>query len=138
MQEMMGTNALPIEILLVEDSPGDVLLTREALRDAKIRLNLQVAADGEEAMALLRREGKYARRASSGPGFAGPELAEKRWQRSAAGNQGGCESGNHSGSDLNHFSIRGRYSAQLPAPCQLLRYQTCGPGTVFNCGQEYR
>ena len=56
----MGTNALPIEILLVEDSPGDVLLTREALRDAKIRLNLQVAADGEEAMALLRREGKYA------------------------------------------------------------------------------
>ena len=60
MQEMMGANALPIEILLVEDSPGDVLLTREALRDAKIRLNLQVAADGEEAMALLRREGKYA------------------------------------------------------------------------------
>jgi chemotaxis family two-component system response regulator Rcp1 len=44
---------LPIEILLVEDSPGDVLLTREALRDAKIRLNLQVAVDGEEAMALL-------------------------------------------------------------------------------------
>jgi two-component system, chemotaxis family, response regulator Rcp1 len=59
MQVMIGVNALPIEILLVEDSPGDVLLTREALRDAKIRLNLQVAADGEEAMALLRREGKY-------------------------------------------------------------------------------
>jgi chemotaxis family two-component system response regulator Rcp1 len=59
MQEMMGTNALPIEILLVEDSPGDVLLTREALRDAKMRLNLQVAVDGEEAMALLRHEGKY-------------------------------------------------------------------------------
>ena len=51
---------MPIEILLVEDSPGDVLLTREALRDAKIRLNLQVAVDGEEAVALLRREGKYA------------------------------------------------------------------------------
>ena len=59
MQEMMGANALPIEILLVEDSPGDVLLTREALRDAKIRLNLQVAVDGEEAKALLRHEGKY-------------------------------------------------------------------------------
>ena len=65
MQEMMGTNALPIEILLVEDSPGDVLLTREALRDAKIRLNLQVAVDGEEAMALLRHEGKYV--AAPGP-----------------------------------------------------------------------
>ena len=59
MQEMMRANALPIEILLVEDSPGDVLLTREALRNAKIRLNLQVAVDGEEAMALLRHEGKY-------------------------------------------------------------------------------
>jgi len=60
MQNILGDNALPIEILLVEDSPGDVLLTREALRDAKICLNLQVAADGEEAMALLRQEGKYA------------------------------------------------------------------------------
>ena len=59
MQNILGENALPIEILLVEDSPGDVLLTREALRDAKIRLNLQVAVDGEEAMALLRQEGKY-------------------------------------------------------------------------------
>src|SRR5947207_1166590 len=60
MQNILGENALTIEILLVEDSPGDVLLTREALRDAKIRLNLQIASDGEEAMALLRREGKYA------------------------------------------------------------------------------
>ena len=60
MQNILGENVLPIEILLVEDSPGDVLLTREALRDAKIRLNLQVAVDGEEAVALLRREGKYA------------------------------------------------------------------------------
>ena len=59
MPTILGENALPIEILLVEDSPGDVLLTREALRDAKICLNLQVAADGVEAMALLRHEGKY-------------------------------------------------------------------------------
>ena len=44
MQNILGENVLPIEILLVEDSPGDVLLTREALRDAKICLNLQVAA----------------------------------------------------------------------------------------------
>ena len=47
----------PIEILLVEDNPGDVDLTREGLADGKLRNNLHVAGDGEEAMAFLRREG---------------------------------------------------------------------------------
>ena len=48
-----------IEILLVEDNPGDVRLTREALKDGKIVNNLHVAEDGVEALAFLRREGKY-------------------------------------------------------------------------------
>ena len=51
----------PIEILLVEDNPGDVRLTREALRDGKIFSNLYVARDGVEAMAFLRKAGQYAR-----------------------------------------------------------------------------
>ena len=56
-----GTEVVrPIEILLVEDNPGDVDLTREGLANGKIRNNLHVAGDGEEAMAFLRREGKYA------------------------------------------------------------------------------
>ncbi len=46
----------PIEILLVEDNPGDVRLTREALAEAKVRNNLAVASDGVEALAYLRRE----------------------------------------------------------------------------------
>lgn len=50
----------PIEILLVEDSPGDVRLTREALRDAKVRNNLHVALDGMEATSFLRREERHA------------------------------------------------------------------------------
>ena len=50
----------PIEILLVEDNPGDVDLTREGLADGKIRNNLHVAGDGEEAMAFLRRGGEHA------------------------------------------------------------------------------
>ena len=50
----------PVEILLVEDNLGDVDLTREALDKGKLRNNLHVARDGEEAMAFLRREGKYA------------------------------------------------------------------------------
>ena len=53
-------DSTPIEILLVEDNPGDVRLTREALRDAKIRNNLSVAADGVEAMEYVRRHGKFA------------------------------------------------------------------------------
>jgi len=52
-------NTMPIEILLVEDSPGDVRLTREAFKDARVLVNLQVAVDGEEAMAFLKREGKH-------------------------------------------------------------------------------
>jgi two-component system, chemotaxis family, response regulator Rcp1 len=49
-----------IELLLVEDNPGDVRLTKEALKDAKILNNLNVVNDGVEAMAFLHREGKYA------------------------------------------------------------------------------
>ncbi|MGN6359018.1 MAG: response regulator, partial [Thermomicrobiales bacterium] len=54
------TTGRPIEILLVEDSPGDVRLTKEALREGKIRNHLSVATDGELALAFLRREGHYA------------------------------------------------------------------------------
>ena len=53
-------NATPIEILLVEDSAGDVRLTQEALRDAKVQNNLHVVSDGMEATAFLWRQGKYA------------------------------------------------------------------------------
>ena len=49
----------PIEILMVEDNPGDVELAREALTDASVRKNLTVAEDGEQGLALLRREGRY-------------------------------------------------------------------------------
>jgi chemotaxis family two-component system response regulator Rcp1 len=53
-------SAAPVEILLVEDSPGDVRLTQEVLRDAKIANRLHVVGDGDQAMAFLRREGDYA------------------------------------------------------------------------------
>jgi two-component system, chemotaxis family, response regulator Rcp1 len=56
---MTPTPAMPIEILLVEDNPGDVRLTKEALKDAKVRNNLSVAMDGVEALALLRKQGKH-------------------------------------------------------------------------------
>jgi CheY-like chemotaxis protein len=48
-----------VQILLVEDSPEDVLLTQEALKDAKVANELHVAQDGDEAMAFLRREAPH-------------------------------------------------------------------------------
>jgi len=50
---------MPKEILLVEDSPGDVRLTQEAFRDANGLTQLHVAADGVEAMAFLKQEGTH-------------------------------------------------------------------------------
>jgi CheY-like chemotaxis protein len=50
----------PIEILLVEDNPGDVRLTKEALKEDKVHNNLHVVNDGLEALAWLRREGVHA------------------------------------------------------------------------------
>jgi CheY-like chemotaxis protein len=55
----MPINSRPIEILLVEDNPGDVNLTRIALADREINVNLSVVADGVEAMNFLHRKGEY-------------------------------------------------------------------------------
>ena len=57
----------PVEILLVEDNPGDARLTQEALKDGKVYNKLTVVPDGVEAMAYLRRQGRYA-------GAAQPDL----------------------------------------------------------------
>ena len=49
----------PADFLLVEDNPGDVRLTQEALKNHKVQNNLHVVTDGEEAMNFLRRQGKH-------------------------------------------------------------------------------
>jgi chemotaxis family two-component system response regulator Rcp1 len=59
MTDSSGTYAGPLEVLLIEDSPGDVRLTREALKDAKVHIHLNVASDGVEAMAFLERQGEF-------------------------------------------------------------------------------
>ena len=56
----MTTKLKPIDILLVEDNPGDVRLTQEAMHDAKVRNKLHVVNNGVEALAYLRHTGKYA------------------------------------------------------------------------------
>jgi CheY-like chemotaxis protein len=57
---MSNLNLRPIEILLVEDNPGDVRLTQEAARDTKVHNNMHVVTNGLDAMAFLRREGRHA------------------------------------------------------------------------------
>jgi chemotaxis family two-component system response regulator Rcp1 len=56
----MSTSGQPVEVLLVEDNPGDVRLTEEAIKAGKIPVHLNVAWDGLEALAFLRQVGPYA------------------------------------------------------------------------------
>jgi chemotaxis family two-component system response regulator Rcp1 len=58
--KVQGGAQMSIEVLLVEDSPGDVRLTKEAFRDANGAIRLHVASDGIEAMAFLKRQGDHA------------------------------------------------------------------------------
>ena len=55
-----GAELKPVKILLVEDNPGDARLTVEGFKEGKVRNDLSVVADGVEALAFLRREGKHA------------------------------------------------------------------------------
>jgi CheY-like chemotaxis protein len=55
-----GDSGIMIQILLVEDDPGDVLITREAFAENKVRNQLSVVSDGEAALSFLRREEGYA------------------------------------------------------------------------------
>jgi two-component system response regulator len=55
-----GNGARPVQILLVEDSPEDVILAREALKDAEVTGELHVVGDGEAAMEFVRQEGEFA------------------------------------------------------------------------------
>src|ERR1700722_3671641 len=60
MKNLIGENGMPINVLLIEDNPGDVRLTQEAFREANRAIRLHVASDGVEAMAFLKREGHHA------------------------------------------------------------------------------
>ncbi len=68
----------PVEILLVEDNPGDVGLTRETLKDSKLLNHMSVVGDGVEAMALSAPRRQVRQCNPSGPHPAGPEPAEER------------------------------------------------------------
>src|SRR5579859_7286335 len=60
-EDMAGIKARPVEILMVEDNPGDVRLTQEALKEGRLWNHLTVTKDGMEAMEYLRRSGRFAK-----------------------------------------------------------------------------
>ena len=62
----MSPNAVPVEILLVEDDPGDVMITREAIESSKVANRLSVVSNGEEALQFLRHEEPFADAARPG------------------------------------------------------------------------
>ena len=68
----------PIRVLLVEDSPGDVRLSQEAFRSANMSIQLSLAADGVDAMAMLNREGEYANAPRSRAARTKPATSEGR------------------------------------------------------------
>lgn len=68
-----GGHQSAVRLLLVEDDPGDVLMTRKAFQDYKLRYQLHVVTDGVDAMAFLRREGGYADRPGPDLVSAGPQ-----------------------------------------------------------------
>jgi len=69
-----------IEVLLVEDDPGDVVLIQEAFEDNKVRNRLHVVADGVEALAFLRREGEFADKFNAMPKFVvSTTLKDPEW-----------------------------------------------------------
>jgi len=59
MTSPLRADGTPIEVLLVEDDPGDVLMTQEAFQEHKVRNRLTVVSDGAEALSYLRREGPF-------------------------------------------------------------------------------
>ncbi|MEZ5265611.1 MAG: hypothetical protein R2755_28375 [Acidimicrobiales bacterium] len=104
--------ARPIEILLVEDDPGDTLITREALEHSKVANELHCVVNGEDALLFLRRQ----------QGFADaprPDLIlldlnpPPRRARGAAGDQGRPRPAAHPGGGADHLAGRGGRAALL-------------------------
>ena len=60
----IGSREKPLEVLLVEDIPGDARLTQETIKDSEYEANITLAEDGEEAMSILRKEGGHAEAAT--------------------------------------------------------------------------
>ena len=85
---IVGKVNTDINILLVEDGPGDIRLTREAFRETNGSIKLHVVVDGVEALAFLKKEGAHAYAASSGYYPAGSQPSQNGRPRASGSHQG--------------------------------------------------
>ena len=82
-----NSGAAPIQVLLVEDNPGDIRLTLEAFTDARVHLQMFVVKDGEEAMHFLHQRGAYVDSPRPDLILLDLKLAKERWARGPGGDQ---------------------------------------------------
>ena len=113
----------PIEVLLVEDDPGDVLMTREALAGSKLVHHLHVVDNGELAIDFLMNQGAVPERPPARPRPLGPQPAPARRPRGPGPDQVRPVASPDSRRRPDHLRCRGRRAPQLRPPRQRLRDQ---------------
>ena len=119
----MNENLNVIEVLLVEDDPGDVVLIREAFEHNKVYNALHVVSDGVQALEFLRREGDYADAPRPDLMLLDLNLPRKDGRRGPRGGQGGRRPAHDPRRRAHHLGGRGGHRALLRPPRQRLREQ---------------
>jgi CheY-like chemotaxis protein len=71
----------PIEIMVIEDNPGDIRLIEEVFKDAQIKNNMQIAQDGEKALEILRKNGEHSQAVRPDLIILDLNLPKKGWKR---------------------------------------------------------
>ena len=124
----IGKRGSLLEVLLVEDSPGDVRLTQEAFRDANSSIRLHVAADGVEAMAFLRHEGAHADAPRPDIILLDLNLPKMDGREVLAHIKEDENLQNHPHRDPDYFRSRSGHSKKLSTPGELLSQQARAVG----------
>ena len=114
----MSTASAPIEILLVEDSPADVRLTREALSEARVRNNVSVCTDGADALDFLHRRGRHADAITPDLILLDLNLPRMERPRGARGDQARRAPPPHPGRHPHHLGGRAGHRPELRAARQ--------------------
>ena len=123
LEEAVGVKARPVEILMIEDNPGDVRLTQEALKDGRLWNHLAVARDGIEAMDYLHRVGPFQKASCPDLNPTRSESAKERRAGSVGGYQVGREVEVYSRNHPDDIEGRGGHCQNLQSARQLLHHQ---------------
>ncbi len=134
----ISEKTMPLQVLLVEDSPGDVRLTQEAFRDANESVRLHVASDGVEAMAFLRREAEHHDAPFPDLVLLDLNLPQNGRPRGSGPDQGGRPPEGDSDCHPDHFRVGGGYREQLSAAGELLSQQARAAGRLREPGAEHQ